>query len=172
MSLDRYDVESASRAINRARRELEKTKAAKLAKAQSALKVHRARDTIAQMNQSATEEVVGFLPVIGIGEILYEVNFPTPLTGNLAVFGGGVLTTPAGVVGPDDNSAAFLRSLGLTRGNFPTWSVGVARWRTRQINSVTIYTGAVFVFVVTGVPSQESTINWTVRGTALRQPVE
>lgn len=137
------------------------------------LEVRRGSLALSAAMQAGVDEVVGFVPVIGIGEVLLEAHFPVNFVGQPAIYGGGALRDPGPhVVQPTlADTPTLADELGLVDGSFPTWNVGVARWRTVTDDATTLYVGAVFVIVVTGNPGQFSTVNWTVRGPALRNPL-
>lgn len=135
---------------------------------QSAMHARQSMSVLRSTMEAGVEEVVGFVPVIGVGELVLETNFPVMFTGPVAIYGGGAVTTPADA----PNTGDLRDQVGLVIGNFPTWSVGVAAWRTKKISGVGVTYGAVLVFVVTGPDTMESVVNWTVRGTALKNPVE
>lgn len=62
--------------------------------------------------------------------------------------------------------------LGLTPGNYPTWTVGVVEWRTEERGGTILYRGAVLAVVTTGMTEdQRSVANWIARGRALRNPI-
>lgn len=137
------------------------------------LEMRRGSMALSAAMQAGVEEVVGFVPVIGTGEVLLEAHFPVNFVGQPAIYGGGSLRDPGPHVEPPvlGESPTLADELGLVDGSFPTWNVGVARWRTAIDDATTLYVGAVFAIVVTGNPGQFSTVNWTVRGSALRNPL-
>lgn len=95
------------------------------------------------------------IPVAGAGEGLVEVNFPVWFSDEPTVSQGGVLR-PNTVIVP---------------GNFPTYSIWVMTWKTRERNAHTYYEGATLVFKVTGDADQRVTLHFSAAGDALQNPV-
>lgn len=105
--------------------------------------------------------LLGFQDLSKAGETTAEVNFPVWFLERPAISGGGELA---------DNES-------LVDGEFPRWNVGVHKWITTEQGGVgatglvTMYKGAIFIFVAEGPEAMRSTIHWQLEGRALRNPL-
>lgn len=95
------------------------------------------------------------------GEVVDEVMFPIWFLEEPSPSGSGVLAP---------NEA-------LVDGEFPRWNVGVKEWITTEQGGVgetglvTMYKGAILIYVVEGPEAMRSTIHWQLEGRALRNPL-
>ena len=115
------------------------------------------RGTVEQARSATAQriEVEGTTPLGNIGEALVTVDFGRWFIEKPSIAGAGEMF---------DNEP-------LEAGNYPTWSVGVFRWVTRERAGSIFYTGAQLVLVSTGRSGMRSFVHWQVKGLALRNPV-
>lgn len=104
--------------------------------------------------QGSVYEVWGTVDVIKPGEGLVDVDFPVGFSEKPTISGAGELAE--GMV--------------LEDGRFPTWNVGVYKWKKTVRDGKSYYVGATLVLVVTGSLDMNSTVHWQMKGRALVNP--
>lgn len=122
---------------------------------QPAVERRRGEVENARAAQARIFQVYGRVSFTGSGELSYEGKFPIWFTEVPQITFGGELDP----------------TVTLVAGQWPTLSLFVFKWTTREKNHHTYYIGAQFIIVVGGPSTMGGIAHWQLEGVGLKNPL-